>query len=187
MPTYFGFDASLTNTGAARVYINKAGVIDHRLRLIQTDSGDGIDHRLHFIRSAVYDFIGTDTTAKFGIEGFSFGARFQREAMGMASAAVRLGIPVPPRAAWTSGDVVRIVTPAAAKAAACPHWHGFTKTNWITAGRKGEFKRSMPPKESVIAGLYTRFKIDARNEHEADAVCVALALAIRDGINIKGV
>lgn len=69
----------------------------------------------------------------------------------------------------------RYVTPASAKKVACPDYHGWSKDNWLRAGKRGKWKRSMPPKEDVIMGVAQRFKVGFATDAEADAFSVAVA------------
>lgn len=67
------------------------------------------------------------------------------------------------------------VTPSSAKKVACPDYHGWSKDRWAKAGKKGEWKRSMPDKDDVIMGVAQRFKVGFATDAEADAFSVAVA------------
>lgn len=190
-----GIDASLTATAVFAAEVNipavRGGVpaeewfVNYRTMQGATDSSDPIDLRLYQMHLDVYGFVkglfggSPETIGGAAVEGFSFGARFQRENMGMAVAAARLGyVHAFPRDARP--PLIGTVSPAAAKKMACPTWAGFSKENWARAKRAGKFKRSMPDKDAVRSGFFARFKIGASvvsTEHLCDAACVAACVA----------
>lgn len=112
---------------------------------------------------------------KVGVEDFARGFPFMREEMGMVVGAVRAAI-------YREFEIeVETIPVRAAKIVACPRWPGLNKDNWLAAGRTTKFKASMPDKSSIVSGLQRRYKIKARNDHEADACCVAISLARKHG------
>lgn len=184
---FFGIDSSLSNTAIAGIYRTQ---LDHRMekpfvlkwspRLITTTASEPIEQRLDYIGKQLTGFImqasgigGLNPVAtKIGMEGFSFGAKFQRETLGMVHGIIRTDI-------FRALELqVGLVSPRTVKFTACPSWPGWNKKNWEAAKRKGKFKGSMPPKGDVGAGLFKHYGINTDDEHIADACCVALSMAI---------
>jgi hypothetical protein len=188
-----GFDGALAEMAAFAALVDvravrggdpgKGWFLDKRVLEITTDADQGIDARLDEIYKEVVRFSedvsghDPDGVLAAAVEGFSFGSRFRREDMGAAVASIRL--------AWRhtfeslrSPPPMRVVTPARAKAAVYPEWHGFSLANWKAAGKTAKFKRSMPDKDSVRSAFFRRFEIGDSvicSSHVCDAACVAVA------------
>ena len=183
---YVGIDSALAFTGLAALLVPAGASTAKLLRThtIQTEPKSDQSDRLVLIWQGVRRFVlscmhdgAVPNKGGVGIEGFSFGDKFRKYDLGASAAAARLAV------AAASRDIrIEVVSPQKAKAAVCPKWHGSNKDNWIAAGGKPDkFKRSMPTKDAVQADLWSRLGFDVRGEHEADAVAVALHLAIQAG------
>lgn len=173
---YIGVDASLASSGVAVLYV-KAGAWQHKTFCIETTPQQPIGQRLQILHDRLTWIMGNVKKAAgaqrvvVGMEGPSFGAKFQRENMGMAYGLVHL------LARRIFSASVIVITPRAVKVLACPTWPGWSKKAWAAAGRTTPYKMTMPPKGDVGSGLFKHFGINTKTEHEADAVCVALVCA----------
>lgn len=182
-----GLDLSINNTGIVRVGVQARGRdqlwVEVQMRHTIRDGDDrslGLHDRLRLIHTAIHErvrMMSLDDPILVGIENFSRGSKFRREEMGAVFAAAVTAFPrVHP---------IELVTPKAAKAIACPKWSGFNGDNWRASGRTGKFKLSMPGKDDVLNGLYRRFGIKLRDEHQADATCCAIAAIAARNLWVK--
>ncbi len=175
--TYVGVDHSLSACGFAEIVVRDGQIASHRAATVGTDPVDGLSSRLGLIGTAFLEFIDWEKDPRFAIEGFAFGARFSRETMAMVVGAIRYAA-----AAMRPADPEFVtIPPATVKRVLVPEWHGFSLDNWTAAGRTTKFKRSMPPKEDVIAGLFRLYGINCLDDAQADATGVAIAAAIKNG------
>lgn len=181
--TILGVDPSLASCGIAVLGVSEKGS-PHLLtaRVVQSDSDTPTDQRIYDIAKVVRDNLHEYRPTLIGIEGFAFNQKFQRENMGMVVGAIRA-------ACWPHvvkhGLTWHVMRSQQAKLLICPKWPGWSLKNWEAAGYTRKFKRSLPDKGSIIAGLHTRFGIIVHNEHEADAITVAIAAAIQSGITVN--
>jgi Holliday junction resolvasome RuvABC endonuclease subunit len=190
--TYVGIDHSLSACGIAEVTIHTRDrkVIGHRAATFGTDSKTEMSERLHYLGVNVARFIDWGKMPVLSIEGFAFGAKYQRESMGMVVGALRFAIadkrPLDPG--------LEVIQPREVKVALVPDYFGWSLDNWVASGRRRDkapmrtnkkgvvsFKTTMPEKSDVIAGLYRLYGINCLADAEADATGVALANAIRKG------
>lgn len=171
---FIGIDPSLSATGIAAIRVRDTSVSLIAAGLVPTTPDQSTSDRLVAIRDNVRQFLSNlcvpikDMEA-VGIEDFSRGSKFRREEMGMALAAVTLGLPMAllPR--------IVMLTPRLVKRAACPEWYGFSLANWKAANKRGKFKMSMPDKRTMGSALFRNYAIVLHNEHEVDACAVAIA------------
>lgn len=108
-----------------------------------------------------------------GMENFSFNSKFGLPVVGQVVGAIRAAI-------WTRCGQEDITMHAIGniKRLAVPNWPGYSREAWAKAGyAKSRFKRSNPTTIAVASGLSIRFGIHLMNEHEVDAMVVAIAAA----------
>ncbi len=181
----YGVDASLSATGLAALRFEKGRVSVIALRTVATKPSTLIGERLRQISAAVEAFFAASLPVSprdgeyqdhFAIEDFSRGSRFHREEMGMVAGVVRLKV-----LEWANAEMKPIPI-REAKKLVCPAWPGLCKANWTAAGYEKKFKLSMPDKGTVMARLFKTYRINAPDEHQADASCVAIACAVRLGL-----
>lgn len=178
---FVGIDHAIKNTAAVLIRTDGETTVVLASKLIETGPDDPLPARLRAIMHGLANWFGGKDyeTSPIGVETYARNQPFRREEMGMSYAAVLLAVPT-----WRH---IEVVDPGEVKRAVCPRWPGFSKANWIAAGKATAgkpFKRSMPPKSAIRSALL-RMGIDERNEHTADAICVALAVAKRHGIDLK--
>lgn len=176
-----GVDPSLSRCGVALLRVRFGKRIEAELRskcVIESSSEELMQNRLWRVQSELRAF--TMAVPDFcGVEDFARNSRFRREEMGMATAAVLIGIERASRQMSAALPAVSMVSPREAKRTVCPEWHGWNKACWTAAGCTGKFKMSMPDKVSVMRGLHKRFGIKTDDDAIADACCVALHVACR--------
>lgn len=165
-----GIDPSFTACGIASVLVSSNEVRVWASEVISTPSEDDYAERLWAIHSGVREFVSRTTEATVhAIEGFAYGAKFNREAQGMVYGACLVALRV------GGAEKIEIVTPAQAKKIACPDFAGWSKDKWAAAGYTTKFKRSMPEKATILSGLRRRYGFAAMSDAVGDAVCVAIA------------
>lgn len=163
---------SIHSADGKAVLSSAVDLVDHAT--IRTDSTDDHADRLWDIHVGVREFAAKNTAAFYAIEGFAFGAKFQREIQGMVHGAILVSLRV------GGANKIEIVTPMQAKKVACPDFPGWSKENWAKAGYTAKFKRSMPEKTTVMSGLRKRFGFTGLvSDAVADAACVAIAAGYR--------
>lgn len=177
-----GLDVALSSIGVAAVLARGDAIVARVVRS-QVTKKCGLSMRLAglgafaatLVEEAIRSPKARGAELAIGVENFARGFPYMREEMGMSVGAVRAVL-------YGRWEVEVVTVPVReAKLVACPGWPGFNKANWERAGRTTKFKASMPDKGSVISGLHSRFGIIARDEHQADAACIALAVARRAG------
>lgn len=178
--TVIGVDPSFSACGLACVEIWGSGAVKILgSEVVRTTPDDDHADRLWDIHVAIREFVGKWNAGDryvsvYAVEGFAFGAKFQREVQGMVTGAALVSLRV------GGAGKIEIVTPMDAKKAACPDFPGWSKAKWAAAGYTKPFKRSMPEKVTVMSGLRRRYGFTGLvDDAIADAACVAIAAGFR--------
>lgn len=198
-----GIDASLSATAYAILSIEKSNGQRWGIQLVKSDVIQTYPEtplRVRLRDTAVFIAEAANWAANFslgayplpvargvhkgplivGIEDFSRGSRFRREEAGMSTAVTLLGLQKGIGTLWrnpAAGPVM--IPPREVKKTVLPNWHGWSKAHWVASGRTHKFKMSMPDKVSVQSALMRTYRFRFDDEHQADAACVALAVAKR--------
>lgn len=162
----------ITDDAGITVRASEVKLLGHAT--IRTDSTDDHADRLWDLHVGVREFMEKHGASLYAVEGFAFGAKFQREVQGMVHGAILVSLRV------GGAAKIEVVTPMQAKKVACPEFPGWSKANWSKAGYTQPFKRSMPEKATVMSGLRRRFGfVGLVDDAVADAACVAIAAGYR--------
>lgn len=173
-----GVDPSLAASAFVALRFDRAKVAVVAAETVKTEPETPIGARLFALGDGLQRFLKAldEPPRELAIEGFARGFTHHREEMGMATGVLRYALHD-----WDRGELTTIPI-REAKKLVCPGWPGLCKANWTAAGYAKKYRASMPDKTAVMAALFKLYGVNAPDDHQADAACIAIAAAVRRGL-----